>query len=261
MSGSADRGTDPLAAEIRAELAAVSPQRACCRRAEVAAFQGFAWRARRGRQAPLVRTALRLGHRPGDDAPPWDWADGAEHCRAAYLRGLFLTRGSLSLGEAGPHLELVLGSVQADGFLEHLDELGLPASSRVRRGRVVVTWKGNEAIAAFLRLAGARRTVLDLEARQVARSLRGELNRLLNAESANVARTVESAVRQLEAIDRLAADGELGALPVPAQAVARARREAPAATITELAEATGLHRSAVQRELRRIEQRAAAGAA
>lgn len=258
MSGAAaDRA---LAEEIRAELAAVTPQRRCCRRAEAAAFQGFAWRARRPRQAPLVRAALRLGHRPGDEPPAWRWEDGAEHCRVAYLRGLFLTRGSLSITDGGPHLEFVLDPSHAAALRPQLAEMGLPAASRMRRGRAVVTWKSNDTIATFLRMAGARGALLDLEARRVARVLRGELNRLLNAESANVTRTVGSAVRQLEAIDALAVEGGLATLSDHGRAVAGARRDAPAATLAELAEATGLHRSTVERELQRIERLAAADA-
>ena len=252
MSGPYRAGV--VAAEIRAELAAVTPQRACCRRAQAAAFDGFAWRSHRGRQAALVRTALRLGHRPGDDAPAWRWEEGAEHCRVAYLRGLFLIRGSLSLGEAGPHLEFVLDPDRAAELVPRLREIGLPAALRLRRGRGVVTWKSADTIMTFLRLAGAGSAVLDLEARRVARGLHGELNRVLNAESANLARTVDCAFRQLQAIDALAEHGGLAALSEHARRVAIARREAPAATLAELADSTGLHRSAVQRELRHIEQ-------
>ena len=96
--------------------------------------------------------------------------------------------------------------------------------------------------------------LIDLEARRVARLLRGELNRLFNAEAANLGRTVDSAARQLSAIQELGTAGRLAALPGETRAVAEARRDAPEATIGELAEATRLHRSAVQRELQRIER-------
>jgi len=249
-----------LAREIRAELAAVAPHRACCRIAEAAAFVGFSWRASRARQAPLVRTALRLGYRPGDDVPSFQWHGSAGHCRVAYLRGLFLAHGSLSLAEGRVHLEFVVEPGEAEELAQRLRASGLPGSVRVRRGRGVVTWKSSETVATFLRLAGARTSILDLEARRVARLLRGELNRLLNAEAANLARTVGSASRQVEAIDALAAADRLTALPADGQTVARARRDAPEASLAELADATGLHRSTVQRELRRIEREAAEAA-
>ncbi len=267
-----------LAAEIRAELAAVDPRRPCDRIAQAAAFADLEWRRGwRRRQAPLLRTAVRLGHRRGssmgeakraavsdelhDAIETWTWEASADHCRVAYLRGLFLTHGSLSLAEGRVHLEFVLDPADAETLAGRLREMGLPASRRLRRGRGVVTWKSADTVATFLRMAGARTSLFDLEARRVARVLRGELNRLLNAEAANVARTVDSAARQREAIDELAEEGGLTTLPADARTVAQARRDAPEASLGELADATGLHRSTVQRELRRIERLAAAGRA
>ena len=55
--------------------------------------------------------------------------------------------------------------------------------------------------------------MLELEARQVSRSVRGDLNRVINAESANLGRAVAASARQLEAIDALEADGRLAEQP------------------------------------------------
>jgi DNA-binding protein WhiA len=107
-----------------------------------------------------------------------------------------------------------------------------------------------------LRRIGAGPSLLEIDARQVARTLRGELNRVLNAESANLARTVAAAGRQLEAIATLAADGRLDDEPSTVRTVAAARRETPEATLGELAERLAIHRSAVQRALDRLERRA-----
>jgi len=139
-------------------------------------------------------------------------------------------------------------------FAARLAELGLPAAWRLRRTRGVVTWKSGESVGTFLRRIGAGAALLELEARQVSRALRGELNRVLNAESANLQRAVAAAGRQLEAIDRLEADGRLAAQPRVVRAVAAARRETPEATLADLAARLELHRSAVQRALERLER-------
>jgi DNA-binding protein WhiA len=117
-----------------------------------------------------------------------------------------------------------------------------------------VTWKSAEAVGTFLRRIGAAGALLELEARQVSRALRGELNRVLNAESANLQRAVAAAGRQLDAIAQLDADGRLAEQPYVVRVVADARRETPEATLSELAERLELHRSAVQRALERIER-------
>jgi DNA-binding protein WhiA len=135
-----------------------------------------------------------------------------------------------------------------------LTAFGLPASARVRRGRGVVTWKSGDIVGLFLRRIGANAALLELEARQVSRALRGELNRVLNAESANLQRAVGAAGRQVAAIEELEASGELAEQPVVVRSVAEARRETPEATLAELAERLGIHRSAVQRALERIER-------
>ena len=135
----------------------------------------------------------------------------------------------------------------------HLEDMGLPAAWRLRRGRGVVTWKSIEAIGTFFRLVGAGGSLLELEARQVARALRGELNRVINAESANIDRAVAASSRQVQAIDRLERDGRYADLPRATRRVADARRAEPEATLSELAERLGVHRSAVQRALERVE--------
>ena len=117
-----------------------------------------------------------------------------------------------------------------------------------------MTWKSTESITAFLGRIGGSGALLELEARSVARSLRGDLNRVINAESANLARSVAAAGRQLDAIDALEADGRLALQPRTVRAVVEARRETPEASLSEIADRLDLHRSAVQRALDRVER-------
>jgi len=267
-----------LVAALRAELAGIDPPRACDRRAEMAGLGA----ALATREPAVARLALRLEREIGrdegrpDDRPhvvlpatgrrayrvrhdgagpvgAFEWDGAADHCRLGYLRGLFLARGSLSLSASRAHLEFVVAPEDASVLVGRLAALGMPAGWRLRRGRGVVTWKGSETIGVFLRSIGAGPSLLELEARRVARALRGDINRVINAESANLQRAVAAAVRQVEAIDRLDADGRLSSLTPTALRVAEARREEPEATLTELAERLGLHRSAVQRALERVE--------
>ncbi len=176
----------------------------------------------------------------------------------AWLRGRFLSQGSLSFANGRTHLELVVSPDEAPVLAGQLAEAGMPPSWRIRRGRGVVTWKNAEVVHVVLRRIGAGPSLLELEARQVARSLRGELNRVLNAESANLTRTVAASGRQLDAIAALSADGRLAKQPESVRVVAAARRETPEATLGELADRLRVHRSAVQRALERIERLARA---
>ncbi len=273
------RSERDLVTALRSELAAIDPPRACDRRAESAGLGA----SLATREPAVARLAVRLerelerdaglagdglpvvtrpaaGHRAyhvrastTDRDGPFAWEGAADHCRAAYLRGLFLSRGSLSLSASRAHLEFVVPADAAPALAARLDEIGLPAASRLRRGRGVVTWKSGETIGTFFRLIGAGGSLLELEARQVARALRGELNRVINAESANLQRAVAASSRQVTAIERLELDGRYDELPHVTRLVADARRAEPEATLSELAERLGIHRSAVQRALERVE--------
>ncbi len=243
-----------LVAALRAELAAIEPTRACCRRAERAGLGDAA--LGRARSPAVARLAVRLddtNERPSSTEPGFDWSRAAEHCRMAWLRGRFLACGSLSLTPGGAHLEFVLPIGDAEVLAARLEEAGMGAASRVRRGRGVVTWKGQERMLTFLRRAGATAATLEFESRGVTRALQGQLNRVLNAEGANLLRAVVTANRQVAAIDALAASGKLGRMSAFDQAVARLRREEPGQSLTEMAAALAADRGRVQRALGRLE--------
>ena len=244
-----------LVVALRAELAAIDPARPCDRRAEAIGLTGIA----PIREASVARLLLRLareraaaGAEPATTLDTFDWNAAPEHCRLAWLRGLFLAHGSLSLSGGRTHLEFLVAPSEAPVLARRLAAFGLPASVRTRRGRGVVTWKNGELVDTFLRRIGATAALLEVEARQVSRALRGDLNRVINAESANLQRAVGAAGRQIAAIDEVAASGELAEQPYLVRAVAEARRETPEATLGELAERLSVHRSAVQRALERI---------
>jgi DNA-binding protein WhiA len=253
------RSERDLVLALRSELAGIDPARPCDRLAEAAGIGDDAW----NREPAVTRLAVRLERRAAEratePAPSFDWDVAADHCRWAWLRGRFLARGSLSLANGRTHLEFIVTPEEAPVLAGRLGGVGLPTSWRLRRSRGVVTSKSGEAVGTFLRRIGAGATLLELEARQVSRALRGELNRVLNAESANLQRAVAAAGRQLDAIDLLTADGRLAEQPRVVRAVAAARRETPEATLGELATRLGFHRSAVQRALERLERLALHG--
>jgi len=273
MADSRDRA---LVQAIRAELAAIDPPRACCRAAE---RDGLGAAARGHARSPAVaRLAVRLdqtGEGVGRDAAAhvgrdaassiwpgaalsFDWDLARDHCRAAWLRGRFLAAGSLSLGARGAHLELVVPIHEGEQLCQRLSQAGYDLSLRVRRGRGVITSKRTDTILGLLRFCGAGASVLEIEARLVMRQMQGHLNRVLNAETANLERTVASSYRQMVLIAQLEADGRLAELSPLEQAVAGARQDAPEASFTELAAGLGLSRARVQRAFRRIESKAAA---
>ena len=271
-----------LAGEVKGELARIQPARACDRRAElIGLLHGASGDALRTLDHATARTAVALASSLGlavaspravhpdraragqrhhlvvelDRAAlgAWSWA-GAPACdRRAFLRGVTLGSGSISFGAKGPHVEFVLSErAAAEELQTALASLDVRALRTERRGRHVVYLKGADEIVALLRLVGANRGVLELETHRVGRDVRARLNRLLNAEEANLGRTVRAADRQLSAIARLEADGRLAALAPSLRETAAIRRRMPDADLGELAAALGVSRSAVNHRLRRL---------
>lgn len=242
-----------LATALRAELAAIEPARRCCRVAERAAL-GVAAQGR-ARTPLLGRLAVRLDDAAGEDGS-FDWTMAAEHCRVAWLRGALLAHGSLSVTPAGTHLELSVDELPMEPLTSWLETNGYPAGARMRRGRGVLTWKSAEAIVALLRRLGASAVTLELEARLIGRSVAGQLNRVVNAENANLRRAVAAARRQVAEIESLEHQGTLRRLPRQVRRVAVARRRAPEATFSQLAADLELSRGQIQRAFGMIESAA-----
>ncbi|MGH2418294.1 MAG: DNA-binding protein WhiA, partial [Candidatus Limnocylindria bacterium] len=188
-----------------------------------------------------------------DALGPWRW-DAAPACdRRSFLRGALLGSGSISFAPSGPHVEFVQRVPEAAATLRDLlAAMGVRANLALRRGHHVVYLKGQEEIVALLGLMGANRGVLELETQRVGADVRSRLNRLLNAEEANLGRTVRAADRQLGAIDVLERDGTLARLAPSLRETAATRRRMPDADLDTLASALGVSRSAVNHRLRRL---------
>jgi DNA-binding transcriptional regulator WhiA len=270
-----------VASELKGELARIHPARACCRRAELAGLL-YANRAATGAVRTLdpstariaVHLAGALGHptlAPSRDTASqtggrhhlavaldaalttdWSWPDARACDHRAFLRGVILT-ASVSAGRGGLHVEVVLpDAARARRLKAWLREVDVKAALIERRGRHVVYIKGQEEIGALLRLTGANRTLLDFETARVSRDVRNRLNRALNAEEANLARTVRAADRQLRAIAELEASGTLRQLAPTLREAARERRRQPDADLDTLAAAMGVGRSTANYRLRRL---------
>lgn len=241
------RGPDrsPLSEEVKAELARV-PLRACDRHVLAELLP---------RAAHLGVPARRLAHRAEEHEPHAVLARGC--CRRAYLRGLFLAGGSLSAGASGYLLELRPPPGEAGRSRAILAREGFAPADRLRRGRTVLGLRDGDAIAAFLRAAGATETLLRFETKRVAREVRARTNAAVNADSANLARAVTAAREQTAAIRALVGRRRLARLEGPLRDAASARLRLPTATLAELAVRLGTTKWTVRSRLRRLVAEAA----
>lgn len=182
------------------------------------------------RRLGLVDAALRPR-----DAPPRRFS-GAR-LAPAFLRGFFLGAGSVDDPARDHHLELELAGdaprLEA-ALVQALAQLGLEPGAFPRRARRVVYLKRADAIVEFLGALGAGTTVLRYEEQRIRREVRAQVNRLVNAETANLGKAGVAGMVQVAQIRRLQTTGRLDALPAAVQAVAHARLAHPEASLREL---------------------------
>jgi hypothetical protein len=180
-------------------------------------------------------------------------------CAISYLRGAFLGGGFVADPHGDFHFELTAETKElADDLVALMGRFGIEAKTIQRRSLYAVYLKGAEPIVDFLALVGAHRALLRAEDVRIVKSMRNDVNRLVNAETANVLKATDAAVRQLEDIRVLAEDVGLDNLPPALSELAYLRLEHPDVSLRELGELADppLSKSAVYHRIRRIEEMA-----
>ena len=178
-------------------------------------------------------------------------------CAAAYLRGAFLGSGFIAEPRGDFHFEITVESEQlAGGIVELMAARDIAARVLHRRNSYIVYLKSGTAISEFLAFAGAHQCALAMENERVRKSVRNDINRKVNAEVANQAKSAEAAIDQIVSIRKLAESGRMADLPPGLQEFVRLRLQNPDASLKELGERANppLSKSAVYHRVRRLEE-------
>lgn len=132
-------------------------------------------------------------------------------CRKAYLRGMFLSCGTMSDPHKGYHLEFVLDKEQTANDLKKLIGTFVDLSANItRRGENYIVYiKKAQYISDILGIMGADHAVLEFENIRISKSVHGDVQRMINCDNANVDRTLSAAEEQRRWI-RAIAEAELG---------------------------------------------------
>ncbi len=156
-------------------------------------------------------------------------------CRRGFMRGAFLCIGSMSDPVKGYHLELVCNNEnQAKQIQEVLILFDLDAKIVVRKKYYVVYLKEGSHIVDFLGITKARVALMNLENLRIVKEMRNSINRKVNCETANIAKTVNAATKQIEDIIFIRDYVGFSKLPDTLREMAQVRLEYPEATLKEL---------------------------
>lgn len=185
---------------------------------------------------------------------------GRECCRRAFMQGLFLSCGSVTVpesesafaeGKGGYHLEMRFSDVDfADFVAKEFSEQDL---RRVTRKKNTILYiKDSAKIADFFAYVDAVNARFRVENIIIERSFRNTANRQRNCIDSNIDKAVCTGLRQLAAIEKLKKSGSFDALPEPLKQVAAARENNPDATLQEIADILGISKSGANHRLRRL---------
>ena len=158
-------------------------------------------------------------------------------CKAAFLRGAFLSGGSVTDPEKGYHLELATThhSVAREGNVLIQEVVSFVPKTARRGGGQVLYLKQSEQISDFLTYLGAPVAAMGIMEARLEKELNNRVNRRCNCDDANTSKVVEAAQEQLAAIRILRKNGVFANLPPKIQQAALAREENPESSLTELA--------------------------
>lgn len=180
-----------------------------------------------------------------------------EECKRAYIRGAFLGGGSISNPEKTYHLEFVTHDQDYANELSALiNTYKLNSKVIQRKNSFVIYVKEGEQIVDLLNIIGAHNALLELENIRIMKEMRNNVNRIVNCETANLSKTVNAAVRQVESINLIQSEIGLDRLPKNLKEVARLRLAYPDESLKELGAMLNppVGKSGVNHRLRRIEK-------
>ncbi|MBQ7337319.1 MAG: DNA-binding protein WhiA [Clostridia bacterium] len=158
------------------------------------------------------------------------------HCRAYFIRGAFVAKGTIADPTKSMHLEISCGSdtvAQRLGAL--LEELGCPPKVVLRSNGQHLYYKNSAAVEDFLTLLNANRALFAVINAKIERELRNNVNRAANCETGNIQKAVVASAKQTAAIRKLYESDRWDTLPEALRQTAQLRLEHPDVSLTELA--------------------------
>jgi len=178
-------------------------------------------------------------------------------CQRAFLRGAFLSVGSMSDPQKGYHLEFVCtDEAKAEQLRNVIQGFGVDAKIVLRKKYHVVYLKEGSGIVDLLNICEAHKALMEFENLRILKEMRNSVNRRVNCETANITKTVNAATRQIEDIEYIRDHYGLQNLPENLRQIAEIRLEYTDAPLKELGSYLDppVGKSGVNHRLRKISE-------
>lgn len=187
---------------------------------------------------------------------PDEWLEPEGKARS-YLRGAFLAAGSVNNPETSRyHLEIYsLYEEQATQLSNLMNRFDLNAKVVERRSGFIVYLKEAEKIGDMMKVIGATNAMFRMEDVRIIRDMRNSVNRLVNAENANLDKTVNASQKQIDDILFLDEEIGMGRFPEKLREIAEVRlahREDPLSALGKYVPSGEISKSGVNHRLRKL---------
>lgn len=191
---------------------------------------------------------------------------GEECCKKAFVKGAYIggSTSSIRISErenekttSGYHLEFTSYSHEfLTNLAELLAEFGIITKLVERRNLFVLYLKEVDAIKDLLALVGANESVMALSNEIITREMRNKVNRQVNCINANINKTIEASMRQIEAINVIESTIGIESLPDDLQEVAMLRLANREESLDELLQLSTIQltRSGLNHRFRKIQK-------
>ncbi|MBR6413167.1 MAG: DNA-binding protein WhiA [Oscillospiraceae bacterium] len=176
-------------------------------------------------------------------------------CRVSFLRGAFLSGGSVTDPTKRYHLELATNHHKVSRETNSLLlDLGFQPKDTLRNGCSILYFKQSDAIEEFLAKLGAPLASMGVMEAKIEKDMKNKINRIVNCDNANTSKIVEAAQTQIAAIRTLRERELFETLPEKLRRTAVLREENPEANLSELAALFDppLTKSALNHRLRKL---------
>ena len=151
------------------------------------------------------------------------------------IRGTYLGSGSINNPEKKYHVEIGISKKSdAEIIIEYLKKYDIKSNLTEKNGEYAIYLKDGEEISKFLALIGANKAVLKFEEIRVQREMNNKINRIVNCETANLNKTINASIEQIEAIKKLKSNKKFEKLDDSLKEIAELRLKNPNASLIEL---------------------------
>ena len=154
----------------------------------------------------------------------------------AMIRGAFLGAGSVNNPENNYHLEIVFSTKENTKYIKEMlqNDFKIFPKELDIENKTSIYLKEAESISNFLALIGANKAMLKFEDVRIQKEMRGKVNRIVNCETANLNKTLNASIEQINAIKKLQETGNFNKLDDGLKEVALLRLEYPNMSLVEL---------------------------